>query len=366
MKSRQFWITLGTGAVLALTSVAALAQDRTVNCDVGQSLQEAVNKARSSAAPLVLNVKGTCYERVRFSRDLLIIDGGNEAVIHGSLISWGSRVTVRNIGITGPGVGMSTSTGRARLLNVHFFDNDEEGLVVSGNGVAFFRGGSIRNSGLEGVAVESGTFEANDVEISGNSAGIEAAMARIALENTDVVNNTGRGIVAVSNSALRVADGAISGNDGTGVLVDNNSSFVADRVDISWNGSSGVGVRYNSDAGIAASTVSNNGQGGGFGSGVFVSTSSTLTIDDTAIFENLTGVNVHRQSFANLRGTTVVRDNLDNGMMLVHDSGAIVDNPVNIPPNGSGFAVYCNDTESSLENRSPNVGLSNCKDFDLP
>jgi hypothetical protein len=53
-------------------------------------------------------------------------------------------------------------------------------------------------------------------------------------------------------------------------------------------------------------------------------------------------------------------------MGLSYDSGAIVNDPVFVPENGSGFAVYCRDTESSFENRSPGVGLTNCKGFDLP
>ena len=45
MKARLFWISLATAAILGLTSIAAFAQDRKVNCDVGQSLQDAINKA---------------------------------------------------------------------------------------------------------------------------------------------------------------------------------------------------------------------------------------------------------------------------------------------------------------------------------
>lgn len=67
-----------------------------------------------------------------------------------------------------------------------------------------------------------------------------------------------------------------------------------------------------------------------------------------------------------VRGTTDVRDNLSDGMRLVHDSGAIVDAPAGIPPNGSGFAVNCFDTESSLDNRSAGVGMTNCTGFDSP
>jgi hypothetical protein len=53
-------------------------------------------------------------------------------------------------------------------------------------------------------------------------------------------------------------------------------------------------------------------------------------------------------------------------MWLSYDSGAIVDDPDFVPENGSGYAVNCWDTESSFENRSPSVGFTNCKGFNLP
>jgi hypothetical protein len=232
--------------------------------------------------------------------------------------------------------------------------------------MVYFNGGSVTNNGLEGIAVESGTLGASDVEISGNQSGIAASMARITLENTQVINNAGRGIDVAGNSALMVSGGAVRGNGGAGVIVDNTSSFAADGVDISWNGSTGVGVRWNSNADIVGCTIGNNAQANPNRTGVFVSTSSSATIDSTEVFGNGAGIGATRQSFVNLSGTTVVRDNLGDGMWLRYDSGAVVDDPVIIPPNGSGYAVYCNDTESSFEDRSAGVGLTNCKGFDLP
>ena len=148
MKQRDVWISLTTAVVLGLTSMATQARDLKVNCDIGQSVQDAINRARSSAAPLVVNVKGDCYENVILSRDALTIDGGGETVIHGTLINRGVRVTISNIGITRPGFGMRATTGRTRLINVHFFDNAEEGLIVRRNGMVLFRGGSVKNSDL--------------------------------------------------------------------------------------------------------------------------------------------------------------------------------------------------------------------------
>jgi hypothetical protein len=364
MSAKQFWISLLTVAALALTSVAALAQDRTVNCNVGQSLQDAVNKARSSAAPLVLTVKGTCNEEVRFSRDLLVIDGGNEAVIHGSLVNFGARATIRNIGITGPGIGLLASSGRTRLVNVHFFDNGEEGLAIRGSGTVAFIGGSITNSGLDGIAVESGNLEVEDVEISGNDFGIDASMARIRLEKARVIDNRAIGINVTDSSSLLVSDSAVTGNEDVGVQVFNNSTLVAQRVDVSGNGSTGVAVRNSSSANIDACTIGNNAQVNPNRSGVFVSMSSSATIDGTEIFGNLTGVGASRHSFITLTGTSIVRDNFREGVRLSLDSGGFVNDPVSIPPNGSGFAVFCNDTESSLENQSTGVGLTNCTGFD--
>ena len=366
MKPRNAWISLTTAVVLGLTSMSTEARDLKVNCDKGQSVQDAINRARSSAAPLVVNVKGDCYEDVVLSRDSLTINGGGKAVIHGSFINRGARVTIRDIEVTRPGFGMRATTGRTRLINVHFFDNAEEGLNVRRNGVVMFQSGSVKDNDLEGIVVESATLTVGDVEISGNRAGIAASMAQISLENAQVVNNVERGIDVAGNSALMVSGGAVSGNGGAGVIVDNTSSFAADGVDISWNGSSGVGVRWNSNADIVGCTIGNNAQANPNRSGVFVSTSSSASIDSTEVFGNGGGVAAVRQSFINLTGTTVVRDNLGNGMTLRYDSGAVVDDSAIIPPNGSGYAVYCNDTESSFEDRGAGVGLTNCKGFDLP
>jgi hypothetical protein len=366
VKPRRFWISLTSAFVLGLLSMATQARDLKVNCDIGQSLQDAINRARSSAAPLVVNVKGDCYENVILARDALTIDGGGEAVIHGTVVNRGVRVTLSNLEITRPGFGMRASTGRTRLINVHFFDNEEEGLIIRRNGVVIFSDGSVESNDLEGVVVESATLIADDVEISANRTGIAASMAQITLEDTQVVNNAERGIDVAGNSALIMSGGTVSGNGGVGVTADNTSSFAADGVDISWNGSTGISVRWNSNADIVGCTIGNNAQANANRSGVFVSTSSSVTIDSTEIFGSGTGVGATRQSFINMAGTTVVRDNLSDGMRLTFDSGAVVDDPVIIPPNGSGYAVYCNDTESSFENRSAGVGPSNCKGFDLP
>ena len=334
-----------------------------VKCDQGQTLQAAIDRADRTARPLAINFTGTCTENLSIGRSRLAIDGAGAGRIVGQVRNFGANITLRNLTITGPGVGYIASGGRTRLLDVHFVDNEEQGIAISGNGMVFFRNGSITSSGLEGVAVKSGTLEASNVQIAENGSGIQATMAQISLENADVVRNRGRGIDASMNSALRLVAGTFNENDGAGLVVDNSSSIYTEGVDVSWNGSSGISVRFNSAADIVDSTFSHNGQGGGFGSGAFVSTSSSATFRDTALFSNIVGINSFRQAFVHLEGATEVRDNMFDGMRLVQDSGAVVDDPVSIPPNGSGTAVSCDDTESSLDNRSTRVGPTNCTDF---
>jgi hypothetical protein len=191
-------------------------------------------------------------------------------------------------------------------------------------------------------------------------------MAKITLEDAQVVNNAERGVDVAASSALIVSGGTVSGNGGVGIIVDNGSSLAAEGVDISENGSSGIGVRWSSNAEIADCTVGNNAQGGSRRSGVFVSTSSSATLGNTVVFGSGTGIGATRQSFIDLGGTTEVRDNLTDGLRLSYDSGAIIDDEVMIPANGSGWAVFCNDTESSVENQSAGVAPISCTGFDLP
>ena len=335
-------------------------------------------------------------------------DGYGIALRHGGAIFLRNGSIAHNNG----GIGFLIENGHGELTNTHVFSNANDGIVVNVNGNLTMIGGSvnsheqgtgitanlsstvelegvgisnnlagvsvsmgaaaaINNSTINenaevGIVMESGTLGLNNVEISGNGAGIAASMAKITLQDAQVVNNAYRGIDVAGSSALIVSGGAVSGNGAVGVIVDQGSSLAADGVSIRENGLTGVGVRWNSNADIVGCTIGDNARLNPRRSGVFVSRSSSATIDSTEVFGNWTGVGVTRQSFVDLVGTTELRDNSNDGLILSYDSGAIADDPVFIPENGSGWAVSCNDTESSFENRSAGVGLINCKGFDLP
>ena len=89
---------------MAFTPVTAAAQKPSgtvaVDCDAGQSIQAAVNKANPSA-PLTLVVSGTCEENVLIRRNDVTIDGNNDGAVSGAIeVSEGSRVTIRNLSIS--------------------------------------------------------------------------------------------------------------------------------------------------------------------------------------------------------------------------------------------------------------------------
>jgi hypothetical protein len=287
----------------------------------------------------------------------------------GIVVDKNGSLTMNGGGVNGHGNGtgiVASQSSSIELDEVHVGFNQEAGVAVSMGSSAAINNSMVNENADTGIRVQSGTLGLINVEVSGNRAGIEASMAKITLEDAQVINNAERGVDVAANSALIMSGGTVSGNGNVGIIVDNGSSLAAERVDISANGSSGLGVRWNSNAELADCTIGNNAPGSSRRSGVFVSTSSSATFGNTVVFGSGTGIGATRQSFIDLGGTTEVRDNLTDGLRLSYDSGAIIDDEVIIPPNGSGWAVFCNDTESSLENQSDSVAPISCTGFDLP
>ncbi|MBT8082292.1 MAG: right-handed parallel beta-helix repeat-containing protein [Gammaproteobacteria bacterium] len=216
MKSSHLTTALFLGLILGLWSAGAAAQDPVyVDCGDGDgdSLNDAIRMDGDWGQPLRLYVIGTCYERVTVPRHRVTIDGQPEeggpiAVLDGTIVNWGSNITIRNITITGAGVGVSASVGRTRLINVDISNNDEEGIVISGGGAVFLNDSRVQHNGLEGVAVETGFLVVNDSVIAGNEVGIDATMGKITLEGTSIVENYGAGVIGRLHTGI-VANGPV-------------------------------------------------------------------------------------------------------------------------------------------------------------
>lgn len=245
MKSSHLVIELFLGLVFGLWSAGAVAQNPViyVDCDAGDSLNDAVRVEGDWGQPLRLYVIGTCFESVTVPRNRVTIDGlppdsVDQGVIEGNIRNWGSSITVRNIRITGEGFGFAASVGRTRLINVDISNNDAEGIVIDGGGTVYLNGSVVRDNGFEGIAVETGFLVVNDTEIAGNEVGIDASMGRLTLEGSSVVENRGTGIIGRLHTAI-VANGPawIERNGEHGVQLEFDSAFVTSgEVSINDNG----------------------------------------------------------------------------------------------------------------------------------
>lgn len=392
MNSRIFKAPLMVAAGLLLIFGQALASEEIVNCDEGDSLQKAIDSGAGSAAEKEIYVTGYCEENVRIVRDKVTLIGDGNTVINGRILVRGSdNLTIENMKITGQRGGISASVSRIFMENVDIEDNNGYGIALRHGGAIFMTGGSIKNNlGDIGLLVENGHGQLTDVEVSNNAVdgivvnvngnltmsggsvqshgmgnGIIAKLgSTLELVDVTVKENLYAGVSILTGSAAEIQGGFVETNEGIGIDVADNSSLAAYGVEIKDNGSTGVRVYRNSNVNIVGSMINDNARVIPTRSGVFVSTSSSADIDSTEISGNWTGVGISRQSFVLLRGATVVTYNSRDGMRLSYDSGAIALNGVYIRDN-SGWAVYCNDTESSLDNRSGgNIDPIECSGFD--
>ncbi len=211
MKSSHLLTTLLLGLALGLWSAGAAAQNPPVyiDCDAGDSLNEAVRTDGDWGEPLQIHVTGTCYGRVTLPRHRITINGQPEegdpiAILDGTIVNWGSNVAIRNMAITGNGVGVVASVGRTRLINVDIFGNYEAGIVIDGGGAVYLNDSRVFDNGLGGIVVETGFLTVNNSDITGNEVGIDATMGNIILREAYIAENRGAGIIGRLHTGIVV------------------------------------------------------------------------------------------------------------------------------------------------------------------
>lgn len=236
---------------------------RAVDCDAGDTIQEAVDNSNPGDTVLV---SGTCSENVTVGagRRSVVIDGQGSATVNGpdstnhTFLVRGQNITIR---------GFSSISGG--LDGVHI--NRGGDAVVSGN--------TIHNTGRFGVVVEEGN--------SGR------------IVNNIIRNNPSHGILVEENSSARIGflsfrdtfprPNTIRNNGGDGVSVNRSSSAIILSNTIRNNTGNGVGIFRVSHADVGDNTINANG-----GDGVFVSENSGANLGQTGIVfdgSNTTTVN---------------------------------------------------------------------------
>jgi hypothetical protein len=185
-----------------------------VKCDKGQTLTEALKKAKPGDT---LQVTGTCHERVTITTDRLTLDGGGSAVLDGG---------------GGP---------------TEFF----EGVVTidGGQGVTLM-GFTIQNSPGQGILGVGG--------------------AAFVVKDTTLQNNGVGGIFLNNNSSAKLTDVEVKDSGGIGIAVFNNSTAVfkghvsSTGSGSTVDGSNGIAVQSGSTLEIrGASVQASHNVGGG-------------------------------------------------------------------------------------------------------
>ena len=182
---------------------------KVINCDKGHSLQAAVDTAVDGA---VLEVSGTCMERIEVDNDGVEIVGvGNATVI-------------------GPPDSFGTFFVRGRRVII-------EGFTIRGEiGVNIDQGGSaeIRNNIIEdvtnvGILVRAGSYgnvRSNDVTGNGSFSGIFLDIGASAdIHDNTVTNPNGSAIGIEGNSSAVVNGNTVSGSD-SGISVTETSYII--------------------------------------------------------------------------------------------------------------------------------------------
>jgi Right handed beta helix region len=288
-----------------------------VKCDNGQTLTEALRKAKPGDT---LQVTGTCQERVTITTDRLTLDGGGSAVLDGGVdgsgpLEFEGVVTIDGVqGVTLTGFTIQNGPGEG-ILGIH--------------GAAFaVQQTTVENNAASGIAVADGsTADLTDCTVKGNLGGIDVFTSSSAiLKGTININkNKGNGAEVNGQSILEIRGAQVQMNDNGGIGLVAGSGQVAifgfsasQGSTLTANGNGDFGIIFGfgsqltilgSDFGSGANiiTASNNGV-----AGILVSTGVIASPFGTGKFvieNNATGLDFRNGATAVITGGLSVQNN---------------------------------------------------------
>lgn len=246
-----------------------------VNCDAGESIQQAINSAFPGGA--LIFVTGTCNENNIFigghlanitldglapgatARATIFSQTPSGAPLNGAVGVNGARnVRIRNFIITSNGTsdGVNIVDGAAVRLENNVIENQARDGVFLRFSFARIIRNTIQNNGGDGIVV---------TESSAARIGHSSFDDLTPMPNT-IQGNGGHGVRVSRSSNARIAGnkpispsigGGISGNGGHGIFVHQASHAQIATNDLSGNGGDGINVSENSGANLTISAVFN-------------------------------------------------------------------------------------------------------------
>ncbi len=228
---------LGALAIGAATSLAALPAAAVVNCDLGGSVQQALDQGQR-----FVQFTGTCNEQVQISENGVFLLGASgdrtrDVLAQGAFVLGATEVNFSDLSIKG----LNSSLGLQSNSSVSFFNvaiSEVFSLSASGGSTATFD--SVTISGLNGsiVITQGATADFFGVTISDLAGGLtisDGANVRMfdsSITDTDngtfVVRSASLRLVRANLGPSRVDDGNLSANplsigDNSNARIDNST-----------------------------------------------------------------------------------------------------------------------------------------------
>jgi parallel beta helix pectate lyase-like protein len=319
-----------------------------VECDKGQTLTEALRKAKPGDT---LQVTGTCQERVTITTDRLTLDGGGSAVLDGG----GGSPTEFDGVVTIDGVQGVTLTGFT-------IQNGPGEGILGQHGSAFaVQQTTVQQNMASGIAVADGsTAELIDCTIRVNGFGIDVFTSSSAILRGDISisQNKGNGAEVNGQSILEIRGAQVQLNDNGGAGLVAGSGQVAIFGFTAAQGST-LTANGNGDRGIiiAGSLLTILG-GDFFGSGANVITAANNGAD---------GILVSAGFFTSPFGTgKFVLENNTTGLNFINGAGAVIKGGLSVQNNGTGVSADGAGTLTLVSiPPNPSVVENNGTDVDL-
>ena len=262
VKTYLFVVTV----LLASAQVTAKQGTNSVNCDKGQSIQDAVDKASPDE---VIEITGTCIESVTISTDGVVLSGQNTVGDPDIRAPSGDSnyvigVFARNVEIRNIVIDANNSS-----MNGIQFGNAASGVIFEGE---------VQNALLDGVQINDGSHVSIDQFEVGN-----VASAAITVNGGSFARITNTS-VSVSYGGLFVRDGSSVVTIGLsvtthefGIGLQGSSSAVLIDTQSTMNNADGLIVQQSSSAGVDGGSYSNNGR-----SGIHIITNSSVFLPGAA------------------------------------------------------------------------------------
>lgn len=236
-KFLSLMVAAGICVVFALAFAASPTHAKNVNCDHGQTIQDAVNAQGEGGR---IDVFGTCTETVRVRRDDVRIAGREGAILIGAFRVTGRMVRIQGFTIQGNG-GSGT------------------GVRISDGGSATVRDNILEDVGNTGITVDDGAY--GDIR-------------------DNVVSSTGfSGIFVANGGSADIRGNIVTSPNGTGIGIAGNSSAEVRGNTVFDSRFGGISVSESSYVFLSLpNTLENNG------SGVSCGTFSVVRVDAAQIF----------------------------------------------------------------------------------